>query len=76
MIAPSDHEEADTRTLLYAAYMKSQGFASIVLKTHGIDVNVLAIFAQAHLTFEELLLSFGVGRNPKFIPVHELVLQI
>ena len=25
-IAPSDHEEADTRTLLHAAHMKSQGF--------------------------------------------------
>ena len=52
--APSDHEEADTRTLLYAAYMKSQGFESIVLRAYDTDVLVLAIFAQAHLAFKEL----------------------
>ena len=60
MIAPSDHEEADTRTLLHAAHMKSQGFESIILRANDTDVLVLAIFAQAHLTFEELWLSFGV----------------
>ena len=76
MIAPSDHEEADTRTLLHAAHMKSQGFESIVLRANDTDVLVLAIFAQAHLAFEEFWLSFGVGRNHKFIPVHEVVCQI
>ena len=52
--------------------MNSQDFESIVLRAYDTDVLVLAIFAQT----QEFWLSFGVGRNHKFIPVHEVILQI
>ena len=51
MISPSDHEEADTRSMLHAAHMKQQGFNSIVLKTNKTDVLILSIYTQANLGF-------------------------
>ena len=60
MISPSDHEEADTRSMLHATQMKRQGFNSIVLKTNKTDVLILSINMQANLGFNESWLSFGV----------------
>ena len=51
MISPSDHEEADTRSMLHAAHMKQQGLNSIVLKTNKTDVLILSIYTQANLGF-------------------------
>ena len=76
MISPSDHEEADTRSMLHAAHMKQQGFNSIVLKTNKTDVLILSTYTQANLGFNEFWLPFGVGRSHKFIPVHDIVPQI
>ena len=76
MISPSDHEEADTRTLLHAAHMKQQGMDSINLRANDTDVLILAIFSQAHLGFKEFWLSFGTGRSHKYVPVHEIVSNV
>ena len=76
MIMPCDHEEADTRTMLHAAHMKQQGTDSVVVRTNDTDVLILATYTQALLGFNEFWLSFGVGRSHKFIPVHDIVLQI
>ena len=53
MISPSDHEEADTRTILHAAHMKHQGMDSIILMANDTDILSLAIFSQTHLGFKE-----------------------
>ena len=64
MIMPCDHEEADTRTMLHAAHMKQQGTDSVVVRTNGTDVLILATYIQALLGFNEFRLSIGVGRSP------------
>ena len=74
MITPSNHEEADTCTMLHAAHMKHQGIDSIILRVNDTDVFILVIYTQAHLGFNEFWLSFGVGRN--HIPVHDIVPKI
>ena len=76
MISTSDHEEADTRTLLHAAHMKHQGMDSIILRANDTDVLILATFSQVHLGIKEFWLSFGTGRSHKYIPVHEIVHEV
>ena len=76
MISPSDHEKADTRTLLHAVHMKHQGMDSIILRPNDTAVLILVIFSQAQLGFKEFWLSYNTGTSHKYIPVHEIVCEV
>ena len=76
MITPCDHEEADTCTLLHAAHMKQLCFNSVTLRANDTNILVLSVSAQAQLNFNQMLASFGTGRNHKYIPVHDIVTHV
>jgi len=72
-ISPCSTEEADGRLLLHADHAAKSRFSSITIRTVDSDVIVIAVYAyhsMSHLT--QLWIDFGVGKNRKLIPVHEL----
>ena len=70
-IEPCNHEEADTRMLIYAAaHAVRHGHTKVALQTVDTDVLVLAISQMNHLALTELWLEFGVGKNYRVISVH------
>ena len=72
-IAPCNHEEADTRHLLHVADAAHQLFSKVMIWTVDTDVVVLAIAVYQHIGVEEFWISFGTGKNFKYITAHEIV---
>jgi len=70
---PCSHEEADTRMLLHAAHAAANGHGRIMIKTVDTDVVVVAIACFERLRASELWIALGVGKNLRYIAVHELV---
>ena len=72
MLSPSNHEEADTRIFLHVAHATTCRTRKLMIKTVDTDVVVLAIHLFQQLGLSELWIVFGVGRNAKFIPCHQI----
>ena len=75
-LAPSNHEEADTRMILHLADAINKGFNKILLRTVGTDVVVLSVAAAAKVAIQELWIVFRMGKNFRYIPVHKIVASI
>ena len=70
---PCLQEEADTLMLLYVKDTMNCGFKSVMIRTVGTDVAVLAV---AHFhglpNIEQLWIAFGTGNDFRYIPIHEI----
>uniref|UniRef100_A0A1X7T7W9 Tesmin/TSO1-like CXC domain-containing protein n=1 Tax=Amphimedon queenslandica TaxID=400682 RepID=A0A1X7T7W9_AMPQE len=75
-LAPSDHEEADTRIILHLSDAINKGFNKILIRTVDTDVFVLLLAAAAKMKIEKLWIAFGTGKNFRYIPVHDIVTSI
>ena len=75
-LAPCDHEEADTRIILHLADAVKEGFRKILLCTVDTDVVVLAVAAADKLDVQELWMAFGMVKNFRYIPVHEISVSL
>ena len=71
-IVPCNHEEADTRIMLHCWHAASCGMDKISIRTVDTDVVVLAVSFFSYFSSTELWVHFGVGKNVRLIPVHEL----
>ena len=69
---PFSHEEADTRLILHSFNASQNASKSIAIRTVDTDVVVLAISFFKDLLVDELWIHFGVGKNVRLIPAHEL----
>ncbi len=58
-LAPCDHEDADTRMILFLADAINEGFHKILLRTVDTDVVVLSVAAAARIDIQELWVAFG-----------------
>ncbi|CAG2204044.1 unnamed protein product [Mytilus edulis] len=70
-LSPCNHEEADTRILQIAV---KSGMQKIMIRTVDTDVVVIAVSAVHKLNITSLWMAFGVGKNFRYIPVHEIAL--
>ena len=68
-LSPYSHEEADTRMMVHVADAVDKGHNSIMIRTVGTDVVVLAAAVHS-LGIKELWVSFGTGKNHKIVPTH------
>ena len=75
-LAPSNHEEADTRMVLHLADAAKKGYNKILLRTVDTDVVVLSVAAFAKLEIQELWIAFGTGKNFRYIPIHEIAASL
>ena len=71
-LAPCNHEEADTRMMVHVADAVQGGLTKVLLRTVDTDVVVIAIAVSQTLSTSELWIAFGVGKNLRFLPVHEI----
>ena len=67
-----NHEEADTRIILHCYHAGLSGCKNVCIRTVDTDVVILAISFFAHLSLSELWIHFGVGRNARYLAVHEI----
>ena len=72
-ISPCTHEEADTRLILHASDCARQGIDNIILRTVDTDVVVLAISNFSRLKISRLWIAFGVVKQYRYIPIHDIV---
>ena len=75
-LAPSSHEEADTRMLLHAEDAVRQGYSKVSIRTVDTDVVVLAVTAAGRLDIDELWVAFGTGKNFRFLAAHEMAVAL
>ena len=66
-----NHEEADTRILLHVKDAAATGHRNVAIRTVDTDVLILAVSYFHELNINELWVEFGVGRNRRWLPVHE-----
>ena len=76
LLAPYNHEEADTRMILHPADAVRKGFHKILLHTVDTDVVVLSVAAAAKLDIQELWVAFVTGKNFRYMQIHEIVASI
>ena len=62
-------EEADTRMFLHAAHSGQQGYETIVIKSPGTDVGVLAVYYSSQMP-GSLILATGIRNKRRFIDVN------
>ena len=64
--------------ILHLADAVSDGFHKILQRTVDTDIVVLAVAAAAaaKMNIQELWVAFGMGRNFRYIPIHEIVASI
>ena len=72
-ISPCTHGEADTRLILHASDCARQGIDNIILRTVDTDVVVLTISNFSRLKISRLWIAFGVGKQYRYIPIHDIV---
>jgi hypothetical protein len=72
-IHPCSHEEADTRVILHCWHAGQFNCPRVAIRTVDTDVVVLAIAFVSKMNLQEVWIHFGVGKNARLIPVHELL---
>lgn len=75
-MAPSDHEEADTRLILHALHCAQCGHKRVMIRSVDTDVVVLAIANFHALGLDELWVAFGVKKHYRVIPVHDIATNL
>ena len=69
------HEEADTRILLHANDALQHGFDQTVIACRDTDVLVLLVHFK-HQLLKEIWFKSGTMRDQKYVPVHEIKLDV
>lgn len=72
MLAPCNHEEADTRIFVHAMHASFTGYRHLTIISSDTDVVVLAISVFSDLQIDTLWLAFGKGKYFRWIPVHDI----
>lgn len=70
-----NHKEAD-RLFLHVRHAVSQGLKKVMIWTVDTDVVVLAIANVHNLQTDELWISFGVGKNQRFLDINEMAMKL
>ena len=72
LIAPCNHTEADTRIFLHAKHAALGGVKSVnITVTSDIVALSVAVFIELH--GDQLWMTFGKGKDLRWIPIHFIV---
>ncbi|XP_065060733.1 uncharacterized protein LOC135687992 [Rhopilema esculentum] len=69
-LVPCSHEEADTRLIVHARDATLSGHRRILIKSNDTDVVVLAVSVAGFIQADEVWVTFGSGKNMRYIPAH------
>ena len=58
--------------ILHLADAVNEGFCTTLLRTVDSDIVILAVAAASKLDVQELWVAFGMGKNFRYIPAHEI----
>ena len=75
-LAPCSHEEADTRLLLHVAQGIRCDFDKVIIRTVDTDVVILSTANFHQLCPTELWISFGAGKHHRYIPAHQIAVNL
>ena len=82
-LAPCTHEEADTRIMLHVADAVREGHNQRptvrtvpTVRTIDTDILVLAIATTQKLSVTELWVTFGTGKNFRYLAAHEISIAL
>ena len=76
VLAPCNHEEADTRLMVHANDASRCGHRRIKIRSNDTDVVVLAIAIVNTLAIDEMWITHGSGKNVQNIPVHAVAASL
>ncbi|CAB3979534.1 Hypothetical predicted protein [Paramuricea clavata] len=76
VLAPCNHEEADTRLIVHANDASSCGYRRIKIRSNDTDVVVLAVSIVNTLAIDEMWITHGSGKNVHNIPVHAVAASV
>jgi hypothetical protein len=71
-IDPCNHDEADSRLLLYNKQANDSGHQKVMISTVDSDELIISLFCFHTKSLDELWVDFGVGRHERYISVHEI----
>ena len=72
LLAPCNHEEADTRMFVHAKHASLTGSRTLTIVSSDTDVVVLAIAAYTDLNIDALWIAFGKRDNFRWMPIHDI----
>lgn len=75
-LAPSNHEEADTRIFLHVKNAAETNHQEISIRTVDTDVVVIAVSMFRELNIEKLWIEFGTGRKKRWLPIHSYAAKL
>ena len=75
-LTPCNHEEADTRILVYATDASKAGHKNIVMRTVDTDVVIIFIGMTQKLNINELWIAFGTGTSLRYLAVREIASRL
>lgn len=76
LLEPCSHEEADTRIMVHVLDACSSGHKRIMIWSNDTDVVVLAISVVESLPAKEIWITYGTGKNLKYLAVHEMAKKL
>ena len=72
LLAPCNHEEADTHMFVHAKHASLTGCKTITIVSSDTDVVVLAIAVYPDLNIDALSLAFGKGNNFQWMSIDDI----
>ena len=74
LLAPCNHEEADSRMMLHVAHAARHDHHQILVRTVDTDIVVLTVMVTPTLPAGmEIWLAFGVGKYLRYLVAHQMV---
>ncbi|XP_031574483.1 uncharacterized protein LOC116308242 [Actinia tenebrosa] len=71
-LAPSTHEEADTRLMIHVMDASACGHRRVMVRSNDADVVLLAVSIFNLLQVDELWVTYGSGKHLQFLPAHSI----
>ena len=73
LLAPCNHEEADSRMMLHVAHAAQHDHHHILVRTVDTDVVVLAVMVAETLPADnEVWIAFGSGKHLRYLAAHQM----
>lgn len=71
-VSPCNHEEADTRLFVHAEHAALNGCKDIIISSTDTDVVVIAVSCYGDMGVERLWITYGRGKDFRWISIHEI----
>jgi len=70
-VLQSSHDEADTRIILHAKHLATEGYERAIISSRDTDVLVLLLHFAEQLS-QEVWFRTGTSKQRKYVPVHDI----